>query len=349
VCAAQHEPSKEYAVSTPGARARTQFAFSARIRPVHSSSPLSARRAIRGAALGVFAALIPLRTASALDKQGSAHGGGVEGATSGFGVSGSFAAGVALYNPTYAARPNNTGLTLLRAAGHLDIDLIGRRLSIPLDVNTWTDRTARPGARWLVPSEIDVIGGVTSTWRLGPGAIEGGARVEHDRGLDGGGYTHDSTSANAQTYADVRLRYLMSLAAVAPDAAASLADGDVSGWLTLGWFAVNRAYFARPDNTGLALFRYAAHAEMAIWKKRVALALDGTMFTDRNESAFRPSELDATVDLIMKPFGFELHVAYERDMPVDRGGLVQQLVYVLGVVPFEIVSNAFEAHHEPAK
>jgi hypothetical protein len=285
----------------------------------------------------VCAATLAPRWALALDKQGSAHGGGVEGPTTGFAMSGSLAGGVALYNPTYAARPNNTGLTLLRAAGHLDMDLIGRRLSLPLDVNVFTDRTARPGARWLVPSELDVIGGVTSTWRLGPGAIEGGARVEHDRGLDSGGYPHDSTSANAQTYADVRLRYLMSLAALAPDAAARLADGDVSGWVTLGWFAVNRAYFARPDNTGLALLRYAVHGEVAVWRKQIALGLDATMFTDRRESPVRPSELDFTADLILRPFGTELHIAYERDMPVDRGGLVQQLVYVLGVVPFDIV------------
>jgi hypothetical protein len=177
------------------------------------------------------------RGALALDKQGSAHGGDVEGPTKGFAMSGSLAAGVSLYNPTYAARPNNTGLTLLRAAGHLDIDLIGRRLSIPIDANVFTDRTARPGARSLAPSEVDVIGGITSTWRLGPGAIEGGGRVEHDRGLDGGGYDHGATSANAQTYADVRVRYLLSLAAVSPSAAARLADGDLSGWATIGWFA----------------------------------------------------------------------------------------------------------------
>jgi hypothetical protein len=62
--------------------------------------------------------------------------------------------------------------------------------------------------------------------------------------------------------------------------------------------------------------------------------------TDRRASALRPSELDFTADVILRPFGVELHVAYERDMPVDRGGLVQQLVYVLGVVPFDIVGPA---------
>src|SRR6266478_1803504 len=41
--------------------------------------------------------------AFALDKQGSAHGGGVEGPNSGFGVSGAAMLGVAVYNPTFAA------------------------------------------------------------------------------------------------------------------------------------------------------------------------------------------------------------------------------------------------------
>ena len=124
--------------------------------------------------------------APALDKQASAHGGDVEGASSGFAVSGNLVAGWSLYNPTYAARPNNTGLTFFRAAGHLDLDLVGRSLSIPLDVNFFTDRLARPAVRSLVPSELDVITGLVSTWRLGPGALEAGARIEHDMGLDDG-------------------------------------------------------------------------------------------------------------------------------------------------------------------
>lgn len=280
--------------------------------------------------------LVPIQ-AAALDKQGSAHGGGVEGPDSGFALGGNVAVGAALFNPTYAARPNNSGLALFRAAAHFDIDLIGRRLSIPLDLNVFTDRKATPGARWAVPSEFDLITGLTSTWRLGPGALEGGARVENALGLDKGGYPDGAAAPKAQTYVDARLRYLMSLEALDPDAAKALANGDVSGWVTLGWFAVNNAYFARPDNTGVALLRYAAHGEVAVWEKNVALALDATFFTDKEQNAIRPSELDFTVDLITRPLGIELHLAYERDMPVDRGGLVQHFLYTLVTVPFEIV------------
>src|SRR5215475_6373651 len=138
--------------------------------------------------LAVLGALAIPREARALDKQGSAHGGQVAGSDRGFAVSGSLLAGVAAYNPTYAARPDNTGLALGRLASHFDVDLIGSRLSIPIDINVFTDRL-RPGLEKLLPSELDVIGGVTSTWPVGPTAVEVGARLEHDRPVDHGNFT----------------------------------------------------------------------------------------------------------------------------------------------------------------
>jgi hypothetical protein len=280
------------------------------------------------------AAVLAAPPARALDKQGSAHGGGIEGPTEGFDFSGSASLGVSVYNPTYAARPDNTGLTLFRYAGHADVDLIGRRLSIPIDVNMFTDRTAIGFGRKLVPSELDLITGLTSTWRLGPGALEGGARAEIDLTLDHGGYDAPPASGK-QRYGDLRARYLYSIAAIAPGVASALRGGDVRGYLTLGWFAINTTYFARPDNTGLALFRYGAHAEISGWDDHVALGLDAVMFTDKQaDNVFRPSELDFTPEIIARYARYEAHLAYERDMPVDRGGLVQQFVYVLLVVSF---------------
>jgi hypothetical protein len=272
--------------------------------------------------------------ARALDKQGSAHGGGLEGATEGFDVSGSASLGVSVYNPTYAARPDNTGLALFRYAGHADVDLIGRRLSIPIDVNMFTDRLAHGFARKLVPSELDVIAGVTTTWRLGPGALEAGARYELDTVLDHGGYDAPPAS-DKQRYADVRVRWLYSTAALWPGVGRALRGGDVRGWGTLGWFAINNTYFARPDNTGLALFRYAVHTEISGFDDHVALGLDAIMFTDKlSSSKFRPSELDFTPEIIGRFARYEVHLAYERDMPVDQGGLVQQFVYLLASVSF---------------
>ena len=277
-------------------------------------------------------AAVPAR---ALDKQGSAHGGGIEGPTEGFDFSGSASLGLSLYNPTYAARPDNSGLALFRYAAHFDVDLIGRRLSIPLDLNMFTDRLAVGYfGRKLVPSELDVITGVTSTWRLGPGALEGGARVEVDGTLDKGGYDSPPSSGR-QAYADVRARYLYSVAAIAPGIAPTLNGGDIRGWVTLGWFAYNQTYFARPNNTGLALFRYAGHVEISTWDDHFAVGLDAIFFTDKEASnVVRPSELDFTPELIGRFSRYEAHLAYERDMPIDQGGLVQQFIYVLGAVAF---------------
>jgi hypothetical protein len=262
--------------------------------------------------------------ALALDKQGSAHGGSISGESEGTNVSGSLMLGSALYNPTYAARPDNTGHALFRYAAHADIDLIGSRLSIPIDVNMFTDRD-QPGIAVVKPTELDLIGGVTSTWPLGTGAIELGSRVEHDRPIDQGTYT--------QTYVDVRSRYLYSLARSWPDLARRSLD--VTGWVTLGAFVLNPTYAARPDNTGKALLRYALHTELSLFDDLVSVGIDGTMFTDRETAAFTPSELDFTPEIILHVAPFELHLAYERDMPLDRAGLIQTYAYALGAWSFD--------------
>jgi hypothetical protein len=272
-------------------------------------------------ALSIVFASCPL---SALDKQGSAHGGSIGGESEGTNVSGSVMLGSALYNPTYAARPDNTGHALFRYAARADIDLIGSRLSIPIDVNMFTDRD-QPGVAVIRPSEFDIIAGVTSTWPLGPGAIEVGSRVEHDRPVDQGTYT--------QTYMDVRSRFLYSLARSWPELAKR--EMDVTGWVTLGAFALNPTYAARPDNTGKALLRYALHTELSILSDLISFGIDGTMFTDRDTSVLRPSELDLTPEIILHLAPFELHVAYETDMPIDRSGLTQTYAYALGAWNFD--------------
>ena len=67
----------------------------------------------------------------------------------------------------------------------------------------------------------------------------------------------------------------------------------------------------------------------------LALGLDAILFTDKLASnKFRPSELDFTPELIGRFSRYEVHLAYERDMPVDQGGLMQQFIYLLGSVSF---------------
>jgi hypothetical protein len=272
----------------------------------------------------------------ALDKQGSAHGGQVGGGAREFNVSGAGMLGASLYNPTYAARPDNTGLALFRYALHLDVDLLGRMLSIPIDVNVLTDRE-RKKALIFAPSELDLIGGLTSTNGLTRGFdLELGARVEHDRPVDRGDFN--------QTYVDARARLLYSAAALSPALGQTLLDGDLSGYATLGWFVVNPTYAARPDNSGRALLRYAAHSELSLWHRRLALGADTTFFSDRKaDNPVAPSELDVTGELIGRAEPFEVHVAYERDMPIDRGGLTQSLLYMVVAYGFDF----HDALHPP--
>ncbi len=50
------------------------------------------------------------------------------------------------------------------------------------------------------------------------------------------------------------------------------------------------------------------------------------------------SELDFTAEFILPKWAFEVYLAYERDMPVDRSGLNQQFLYVLAVWSFDLKS-----------
>lgn len=266
--------------------------------------------------------LVP-RLALALDKQGKSHAGAAEEAEdSGFHVGGYHFFSISPYNPTYAARPDNSGLALFRYGSHLDLDFIGRKLSVPVDLNFFSDRNA-PDIAKIGPSEFDIIVGVTTTWSVGHAAIESGVRIEHDAPVDRGDYT--------QTYLDLRVRLIYSLASVWPRIGKALGGGGISGSVTLGAFAWNPTYAARPDNTGLALLRYAAHTEVSFWREHLAVGGDANLFTDRQAggaSSLRPTELDITGELIGRYRNMELHLAWESDLPLDRGGLVQSFLYV---------------------
>ena len=274
----------------------------------------------------------------ALDKQGSAHGGQVGGGAKELNVSGSAMLGSALYNPSYAARPDNTGHALFRYALHLDVDLLGRYLSIPIDVNVFTDRDRRKAAI-LAPSELDLIAGLTTTQAVTKGFdAELGVRIENDRPVDRGSYQ--------QTYVDARARLLYSARALAPAVGERLADGDVSGYLTLGWFAVNPSYAARPDNTGRASLRYAARSELCVWQHHLAAGIDTTFFTDRQTHVVVPSELDLTGELVGRYAPFEVHVAFETDRPVDRGGRSQTLLYAVLAYGFDLHDKLHPPPHQ---
>jgi hypothetical protein len=219
---------------------------------------------------------------------------------------------------------------LLRLAQHADIDLIGQRLSIPIDINVFTDRD-RPGVRVLQPSELDLISGVTSTWPVGATALELGARGEADLPVDRGGYK--------QIDADVRARWLLSLRQLVPGISDALAGGDLTGVVTFGWFAINPSYPARPDNSGNALWRYGMHLELH-YAERLFIALDATMYTDRHAQPFTPSELDLTPEIgVTIAEGLDVHLAYERDMPIDRGGVVPHFLLLFATWDFSLLQS----------
>ena len=239
----------------------------------------------------------------------------------------------------------------------------------PVDLNVFTDRKL-PGAKVFLPTELDFITGVTTTWPLGPGALEFGTRFEHDAQV-GPTLPSEAEEVNgqvcghgglcSQSYVDARTRYLYSFANAVPGLGKALADGDVSGWLTLGYFVVNPSYAARPDNSGSALFRYAVHTELSIFDDLVSVGVDATMFTDRHSQPLVPSELDLTPELIFHRAPFEVHLAYERDMPIGSGapdessvpagqrGLVQSFVYALFVWSFDLEHSATEPLEERAQ
>ncbi len=102
----------------------------------------------------------------------------------------------------------------------------------------------------------------------------------------------------------------------------------------------NRNYYARPDNTGRALFRYVAHADLDLYKNTVVLYGDVNMFTDREaDNKASPTELDWIVGLAVRWRNSELAVYYEQDQPLDREGLIQKYLAVQLRYSFEFMKQ----------
>jgi hypothetical protein len=92
-----------------------------------------------------------------------------------------------------------------------------------------------------------------------------------------------------------------------------------------GWLFHNQDYFARPDNTGRALFRYVGHFDLDLYKQKVVFFGDFNMFTDREASnVARPTELDWILGLAVRWRDYELSLYREQDRPLDRSGLIQE-------------------------
>ena len=226
-------------------------------------------------------------------------------------VRGYLLSGAFMSNPSFAARPDNSGLAGLRHMIHLETDLYKEYLQFYTDQNFFSDRQAG----WVRLSEWDSVYAFTGTiqnfgWRL---------QYERDAPLDRSGII--------QAYADTLVTYRPADARSLSWWRSAFPDQNLTVYAGAGWLFHNQSYFARPDNSGRALFRYVAHADLDLYRNRVVLFVDGNFFTDRSASnVLRPSEFDLVMGLAVRYHEMEIALIHERDLPLDRGGLVQRYV-----------------------
>lgn len=226
-------------------------------------------------------------------------------------IQGYLLSGAFVHNPSFAARPDNTGLVGLRQMIHLETDLYQEYLQFYTDQNFFSDRQKS----WIVLSEWDSVFAFTGTiqnwgWRV---------QYERDAPLDRSGLI--------QAYADALVNYRPADARSLSWWRSAFPDQNLTVYAGGGWLFHNQSYFARPDNTGRALFRYVAHADLDLYRNRAVLFVDGNFFTDRSSAnVLRPSEFDLVMGLAVRYQDMEIALIHERDMPLDGGGLVQKYV-----------------------
>ena len=216
-------------------------------------------------------------------------------------------------NPTFAARPDNTGLVGLRHMLHLETDLYKQYLTFYTDQNFFSDRKTG----WIKLSEWDGTYAFTGMldrigWRL---------QYERDAGLD--------RRTLIQEYGDVLVTARFQAVQDSGWWRRTFPRQNLTAYAGAGWLFHNSDYFARPDNTGRALFRYVAHADLDLYRNKVVLYGDTNLFTDRDASSkVRPTELDWIIGLALRWRDAELSVYREEDRPLDRDTLVQKYVAV---------------------
>src|SRR5262245_4880289 len=217
-------------------------------------------------------------------------------------------------NPTFAARPDNTGLVGLRHMAHLETDIYKQYLTFYTDQNFFSDRNNG----WIILTEWDMTYALTGLidrwgWRI---------QYERDAPLD--------KSGTKQVYADTLVTSRFQAADDLSWWRSTFPNQNLTAYAGGGWLFHNSDYFARPDNTGRALFRYVAHADLDLYKNRVVLYGDMNFFTDReNDNKLKPTELDWIIGLALRfRENMELSVYHEYDQPLDKGGLIQKYLAV---------------------
>ncbi len=217
-------------------------------------------------------------------------------------LSGYLFGGGFVFNPTYAARPGNSGLAALRFGLHLDADLFHRWITLSYDENTFTDAQDNP----VVPSEHDHIVGLLSTVRLPRNlSLTFAVHFEHDAP------GREASAAYQAAHPGYQVGYSQSY--VDGYARISFERGPLTLFAALGGFLWNPSYAARPDNSGIAVFRYVLHGEYAP-VRWLALRLDLNSFSDRDEGWVVPTELDVVSTVALRWRGFELRLDGEADL-----------------------------------
>jgi hypothetical protein len=263
--------------------------------------------------IGVVVGLLtPTDEAAALEKYGRPlpalgdvdHRGAEESLLAGYLLTGIFAS-----NPSFAARPDNSGLVGLRHMLHLETDLYKQYLTFYTDQNVFSDRTNG----WIELSEWDGTYALTGVL----GHLNWRVQYERDVPIDRKGLS--------QEYADSLVTAKFQAVQDLPGWHRQFPNQNLTVYAGAGWLFHNNNYFARPDNTGRALFRYVVHADLDLYKNKVVLYGDVNMLTDRQANhVVSPSELDWIVGLAVHWRDMEFAVYHEQDRPLDRGGLVQQ-------------------------
>jgi len=229
--------------------------------------------------------------------------------------------GVLAHNPSFFARPDNSGLVGLRHMLHLETDLYKHYLTFYTDQNFFSDRTNG----WIELSEWDgtyALTGVVGhmSWRL---------QYERDVPLDRRGLS--------QEYADGLVTAKFQAVQDLPAWRRFFPNQNFTAYAGGGWLFHNRNYFARPDNSGRALLRYVAHADLDLYKNKVVLYGDVNLFTDGDsDNKANPTELDWIVGLALRWRNSEVAVYYEQDQPLDRAGLIQKYLAIQFRVSFDV-------------
>jgi len=217
------------------------------------------------------------------------------------------------YNPTFASRPDNSGLIGMRYMIHLETDLIGDYLQFYTDQNFFSDR----GNGFIELSEWTKIFTFTGTARQWNWRVQ----YEQDVPLDRKGIK--------QTYADVLVNFNFTPSNQYDWWRQRFPNQNLTFYMGNGWLFYNENHFARPDNTGQALFRYVAHGDLDLYKNQVIIFFDTNWLTDRTKSnMFTPTELDWIIGLALRWNNYELSVLHEQDIPLDQNGLIQKYIAI---------------------